>query len=303
MLPSKLQYFVNNNTCEYFCNIGQEEVTTLCSPSLYGNGRCDMRCNFEECDWDGGDCMQLCFSKQITNCTEEKLMNNKCDNGCNNKYCSGYAYGQGAKSSFETPLVSFYNDNIYTGIEKSADNFNCISNQSFIINNDFNNVTCNNSNSLYITNEFKKVNIEGLTCEPGWIGDSECDDLCRTDECQHDMNDCISGFACVDNSCYHIYQAWNLFVIPIIGYDIYYINNTVLCDTVYPLVTKILGYDPAHDSDCQIEVEYEDYNNDGVINFREFVPLAYYFGGGWTKKGRQMNCSDCVGMEYYNISP
>eukprot|EP01084_Bolivina_argentea_P029527 54833_1 len=293
-LPSKLQHFLNN-TCDYFCEI-DNKLTTLCSPLLYGNGRCDFLCNFAECGWDFGDCTQLCFANEISNCTYDKMMNDKCDKGCNNKYCSGYAYGSGVRSNFHIPI--FRN----RGLTTAADNFNCEVNMTSMDNKDFKvnlNITCEDSNSSYITKTFiKAADIEGLKCTSDWIEDSNCDDLCRTNECEQDLVDCELG--CINNPCYQIYQAWNLLIVPIIDSNVYYINNTALCATVYPKAAQLFGFDPG---DCEQHVDREDYNGDGVINFREFVPLAYVFAGGWRDKGAQVNCSECVGMDYYNLSP
>ena len=49
-----------------------------------------------------GDCAQLCFAEELTNCTYDKFYNDKCDKGCDNEYCSWYLWGSNFKTPFET---------------------------------------------------------------------------------------------------------------------------------------------------------------------------------------------------------
>ena len=60
--------------------------------------------------------MQLCFAPELTNCTYEKVTNDKCDKGCNNDYCSNYQWG----GNFENPRI--------TSDNQKADNFMCLVN-------------------------------------------------------------------------------------------------------------------------------------------------------------------------------
>ena len=45
-----------------------------------------------------------------------------------------------------------------------------------------------------------------------------------------------------------------------------------------------------------------DHNNDGYMNFREFIQFVYeiYRDDPDDLKAKQLNCSACVEIEYYN---
>ena len=55
-----------------------------------------------------GDCVQLCFSNPVSNCSYDLFTNDICDEECNNKYCIGYAAGridESLTASLVTPDV------------------------------------------------------------------------------------------------------------------------------------------------------------------------------------------------------
>ena len=76
-------------------------------------------------------------------------------------------------------------------------------------------------------------------------------------------------------------------------------NHTTACRDQWPLAVSL--FDTADPGNCDKELDLVDYNRDGFINFHEFIGIAYEFAGGGRKKGAQINCSSCVGMDYYNI--
>jgi len=126
------------------------------------------------------------------------------------------------------------------------------------------------------------------------IGDGECDDACRIPECQFDGGDCERG--CVDDACSQKLMAWNLFVPS----GVYKMNHTDVCADVWPVVLAF--FTPTGQfTNCEWVVNEYDFNNDKAINFREFTAIAYSFVGSGQEKAKQLNCSSCVGMEYYNI--
>merc|ERR1712129_180602 len=100
---------------------------------------------------------------------------------------------------------------------------------------------------------------------------------------------------CLDDPCSHIFSAWSL-----LSQSSVKVNNSRLCDYIWPIS---LAYFDSHMtmSDCEPEVLENDFNQDGFINFREFAGIALQFVGYNSYKAKQVNCSSCVGMEYYNV--
>eukprot|EP01084_Bolivina_argentea_P077634 140859_1 len=276
VFPMKLQQFINNSgACDYDCDT-DAVYANLCAPRLMGNGRCDEACNVKVCKYDNGDCMQLCFAPEIANCSMDKLMNSKCDPGCNNHYCSGYEWGS----------------NMIRSMASKSDLWNCddvITNISGIMMNH----TCHESakQSIYIDGNVPDDPYN--YCDIVWIGDGECDDTCRTNECMNDNGDCDLG--CVGDTCNTMYEAW----IALVGATIYKVDHDNFCTNIWPIIVAFFGDD--NGGDCNVILENADYNNDKSVNFREFVVVSYAYAGGDRPKGTQINCSHCIGTEYYNI--
>ena len=74
-----LQFIERFDPCSNPC--GDASVYT-CLNALHSNGVCDSNCNSDECNYDGGDCNQLC------NCSYTLWFNDECDNGCDNDLCN-----------------------------------------------------------------------------------------------------------------------------------------------------------------------------------------------------------------------
>eukprot|EP01083_Nonionella_stella_P195392 719808_1 len=272
-----------NQSCHYPC-MGAKTVlqNQFCPPRLLGDGTCDTLCNNGDCNSDFGDCVQLCFAPQLTNCTYDLYTNDVCDEGCDNDYCVEYE-----DVSFETKWI--YNS---SGKWRAADLWHCE------IDYTLNKPTCEDSNSSYVSHEMVDEYNEYIKCEPDWIGDSDCDDSCRTNECDQDGGDCALGSTCIANSCKYIYDAWLLFV----GFEVYNVNISYFCNSVYPKAIYVMNTNPLENVSCENGTDIYDFNRDGYVNFREFAFLGYWFAGGGTQKGKQLNCSECIGMEYYNVN-
>eukprot|EP01083_Nonionella_stella_P247380 857758_1 len=275
-----------SEACHYPCEIrskkGVFEVEDrFCSPRLLRNGRCDPLCNNGNCYSDGGDCVQLCFSP-LTDCTDDLYDNDVCDDVCNNQYCMGYS-------------DKYLTQPHLTHDGRGPDNFRCTVNYSSSESSELDNLslssnlTCEESNSTYTD-----LTHEEQICS--WVGDGSCDDFCRTDECNQDAGDCDPG-SCINNVCSYIHSAWLLFVSP----SEFIVNISYFCETIYPNAVLIFGVDPFQDVSCY-EVSLWDWNNDSFLNFREFTHVAYWFAGGSGSKGKQLNCSECIGMEHYNVN-
>ena len=135
-----------------------------------------------------------------------------------------------------------------------------------------------------------------------WLGDGYCDDACRTDECLQDENDCENDNICIDDVCSGIYWVWSS-----LAGSRHKINHEQVCQDEWKQAVKIFPNDGYDDIDCATELDGVDYNKDGAINFHEFTQLAMDLAQQdpdatyWKDKAGQINCSACLGMEYYNI--
>ena len=121
-VPTKMKDFLNVS-CTPACthNYPARTPADFCIPRRYGDGRCDEECQFWEsnsCMYDKGDCIQLCFADELANCSYDKLYNNKCDEGCNNKYCAKYLWGRDLQ--YPMTKISHSGETLYT------DTFQCV---------------------------------------------------------------------------------------------------------------------------------------------------------------------------------
>merc|ERR1719242_891799 len=140
-------------------------------------------------------------------------------------------------------------------------------------------------------------------------GGDACNDLCYTEECGFDSG-CDANTACLKNSDCGIvyYNAWLL-----LAGSVYEMSHDEICATKWDMVMFALQYDPeTHDPNyehsmywepprtCEETLSVVDYNEDLYMNFREFVSAALYLYGVLGSAVFSMNCSSCVGMDYYN---
>eukprot|EP01083_Nonionella_stella_P032660 89381_1 len=289
---------VCHSPCKSAHDRNSEVDDQFCSPRLVGDGKCDDVCDNGSCQSDGGDCVQLCFS---TDCTYELYTNDVCDEECNNVYCWEYHHNY---NPFESPKI----------IDGSGpDLFHCVYSDDSMgihanttqttLTNSVYNLSCEESSQTMRTYiDLKPEHNLDLTCRSQWVGDSLCDDICRTDECFQDGGDCESG-SCTTTYCTIIHDAWlTLTAVPDGTHNV---NISYFCGTIHPYAVAVFGVDLSEFRCDPEDKEYNyynyDWNNDTHVNFREFTYLAYWFAGGSSSRGKQINCSECVGMEYYNI--
>eukprot|EP01083_Nonionella_stella_P127285 385610_1 len=302
--PTNLQSLIAT-TCDYPCE-SEFIQDVLCPPRMYGDGYCDVICQAADCYMDGGDCVQLCFSN-YTNCTWDKLFNDVCDEGCDNRYCMQYP----ATGDLQVPTTTrpwIWSDTQGELVRGTtcyvADNFNCEMHTNGSDSGECLQQTqgCAESESIYIQaagdEQWCDQNGCMISCDDEWIGDGECDDACRTDECFQDKGDCERG--CLGgteiSACFGLWKAWTV----LIGEGIYKINHSYACNVILPLGLAWLDIDASVD-DCWGKVTYYDWNFDSHINFREFVIVARNFAGAGRTKSVQLNCSACSGVENYNV--
>ena len=255
----------------------------------WGDGKCDPGCFIRACSYDNGDCLQLCFAEELTNCTLDKIFDDKCDQECDNEYCSKYPWG-GNFDPIQAELVESSECDIID-INKSTVNSSCSTLSIY---------------SPYIDANVPEYANQAPVCAPDWVGDGFCDDACRIDECLQDNEDCNEG--CVDDYCSNVYYLW-LYLQSILGNE-YKFNHSIVCKEIIPLYGDIL--DGVEDQEnlynmsgngCSDLLDTYDFNDDGYINFRESIPLLIDGVDGTSKseKSNQVNCSVCIGMQYYNV--
>eukprot|EP01084_Bolivina_argentea_P266775 452639_1 len=254
--PTKLEEFLNKKianidttttTCTETCAGRDGHGNDMyCPPYVLGDGKCDFGCNTNACDFDHGDCNQLCFHSAFSDCTEELFLNDVCDEECNNIWCT---YSKHGSKSLDGN--AFYADNDHCGsavlvtqntTEQAEWAAKCYPSRS---------------HNIYTT-EF--------TCPWHWVADGYCDDACRTDECENDKGDCDSG--CVDDSCNLMLNAWT----TVAGRnDVYLLSIEEICD-IWPALVIFFDINPK--INCTGATERADKNNDEHINFREYMILA-----------------------------
>ena len=217
--------------------------------------------------------------------------NRVCDDVCNKKECMFYSHGD---LVFESVSYAFYDDYDHPANFYAADNRNCAYNVSTVAYS-----ACNASTA--VTNVYLDPNVPAETydiCDIAWIGDNGCDDSCRVTECGNDGGDCADGQQCTEDTfCALSYTYWTV----LLG-SATKINHTDFCTLHWDLVIATINANPAED--CPYYMEQHDYNNDGMLNFRESVPIIYDgivndFEGD-DARGPQINCSDCLPVGTYN---
>ena len=236
-----------------------------------------------------------------------------------NEYCMIYYWG--SASTFQSDKLYVLGDES-TGLENIGDNAQCPAkgSQGFIAEayngTNFDTAACKASqdNNPYLDkpSDFKLLALQYFypqaifkwTCEHRWINDNYCDSLCQTDECGNDGNDCNGN--CIDDPCGIIYGYWTF----VTDYEGQYAGNySVVCNDWIPnklsKISSLLDVLNLDLSTCMIWIQIVDFNDDGYINFREFVSwfglILNFFSAETPDKGITMNCSYCVGLDTYNI--
>eukprot|EP01083_Nonionella_stella_P106358 306793_1 len=301
-MPTGFADFMRNNAtkCHYECTdyLGEPPVehsmVYACAPYLIGDGKCDLKCNNPYCGYDKGDCVQQCFAKNTdyTNCTWDKYTNDRCDEGCDNKYCAGYMM----RSNWSS-LISYTGNNSDLEHCKNGEWARIITNTGNITRtgDKSQSVDCRLSQSVYIEWDNEKQFKECLRGD--WIMDGLCDDACRTEECNYDGSDCDGGCQEEGDLCLTVYSIWTGFL----GTTQYKFGHDYMCSTVWPMA--VAYFDLPQNMSCEVEARNTDYNEDGMINFREFVVLGMQLvtAENWNGKATQVNCSSCIGVENYNV--
>ena len=108
-----LQFIEKLNPCNMPCNDGRSQ----CLNSVYQDGFCTENCNIPACDFDGGDCFQLC------ECRDYDLWDNEiCDDACNTTRCH-YDFGECSESIYYGNTTCFDRNGTVCYNEWTSDQF------------------------------------------------------------------------------------------------------------------------------------------------------------------------------------
>lgn len=130
-------------------------------------------------------------------------------------------------------------------------------------------------------------------CSASWIGDGVCEDSCMSHACSYDGGDCDFCGA----RCLQVYAAWN----TLAGTAVYEVNHTEACGSFWAEAVELVNIEST--LNCSDLVGSADLNDDKWLNFREFQFVAGTFvddEGISSETWLNLNCSICIGMEYYN---
>jgi len=288
-LSPKVTEFLQSS-CEFPIYISALSLaeTSLCTAYILGNGNCDIWCDEVSLLFDMGDCLQLCFADEISNCSLSKLANNQCDPGCDNRYCIGFNAEAIIDEQLDFSDVAAMWVQERNGTLYAPDSYECPWNGS-LSESEYPFCSAASTESVFIDpNIAEKVQIE---CDPSWIGDALCDDACRVSECANDGGDC--DMQCTHDFCSKSFQIWTHWT----G-DEHHVNHTFGCNVVYPMVLLFFGLDDDV-VNCTEQMHSLDFNHDDMMNYREFVAFGLLAWNHFDLDTRhyQLNCSGCSGME------
>ena len=153
----------STGVCEVLCGIHTVHVF-ICPPFKWQNGVCDGDCDFEACNYDGGDCNQLCQIKS-PDCYSLSLFNNGvCEEACNITECDFDQY-----ECVTTPLdIQFPTNMSYCNIDEIM----------------------SSSTDSDVNTTYDIDTTTGL-CHVSWVDDKICDNTCvKSENCFYDAYDC-----------------------------------------------------------------------------------------------------------------
>ena len=201
------------------------------------------------------------------------MLNEQCDEICNNEYCSGYK-NRASILGWGNPDFQHVPD--LGRCESRSVGAECQS---------------SSSHSAYL--DPLLIWDSSDVCLSDWVGDGSCDDLCRTVECLHDVTDCdlCSGVCAVADA------GWKLFYTE----NVWNVEHNWFCEEVWQRLIGLVGEFEGSD-DCEGTVKTLDFNQDENLNFREFSALVGGFMFGFEdSRHLQINCAVCVSEEFYNV--
>ena len=268
-----LQFINETGACDEICDI--ESLETLsCTAFIWQNGVCDDVCNSDSCNFDGGDCSQLC-QMYSPGCSSLSLFGNQyCDIVCNTSWCN-------------------------------YDNYQCISEIDVTFPSNW--THCNSESNLSNT---ANGNVSLNLCPIEWVGDEWCDNNCySSDSCFNDGNDCKCAQDSSSTNCQKFISAFNLLGIG--GDNEYQATSEAVC-AVWAYLSAFASPDYESDgsieqnflkatidyylnnSNCSIAFSELDINSDGYLAVTEVVQTFGEYLDVSQQKAKQINCTFAI---------
>ena len=104
-----------------------------------------------------------------------------------------------------------------------------------------------------------------MGCYDGWINDNVCDDVCRSEECEFDGDDCAEGNLChSDSFCFGQIWMYRTFFSSLTGESIVYFCEELL--PTFPYLEELLYMVSTRTKqECNELFPRFDFNKDGVL--------------------------------------
>ena len=239
-------------------------VSISCSADSWQNGVCSGECDREECDYDGGDCNQLC------DCDYGKWFNNKCDIECNTTQCH-WDFDQCIPTPAGNETCNLMNITVTQSI--------------------YSHYSYNNTDNIAIT----------IPCYESWIDDTWCDGSCNVESCDYDGGWC-NGCS-TDGQCGYIWTALST-IPPdegsVYGSDLF--TQKRVCDYKDLVAYFFDEWDEA--DNCSDIFNVIDLNDNGFLGYYEILQyFAFHLGlttySHWQDKALQLDCSECLDNSSY----
>ena len=288
--PAKLVDFFNQTgACDEVCG-PYAAFGETCSPFDWQNGVCDEFCNVQECNFDGGDCNQLCLITNQDCDIYSMLANDECNVECNNTYCS-WDFGD-CSNTFNLSDINGTYCNI-DAYEMS------ITSDSYSSGYGSNYNTSNGSNTSISTSQNDiSEEIKSQLCETSWINDGWCDENCRhSDSCFNDGNDCECQ-STSDSYCLLLYAIYSELADYNDESNEYILGYESFC-AYWDLIKLYENWRDLNieNGSCSYGFEYFDRDLDDDVDMHEIIyglrSIPPY--NATALKASQINCTVCAG--------
>eukprot|EP00727_Mastigamoeba_balamuthi_P004849 m51a1_g14362 Golgi microtubule-associated protein 210 (675) ;mRNA; r:218011-225953 len=174
-----------------------------CPTKRVGDGRCNMLCYSEECQWDGGDCNNTHCG---AGCTVEMLANNVCDAQCATESCmyDNYAcHGLCGERCLNSMVNNTHCDTACLTSECQYDGNDCLAHfcdprcPNTLVGNSVCNPECYNEKCGHDGGDCDVFNDScALLCNDEQVGDGVCNPACNVSQCHYDGGDCVKFAKC-----------------------------------------------------------------------------------------------------------
>ena len=276
-----LDFIEEFDPCYDICPGSTSDATLVCHSANWGNGICNIECDIDVCNHDGGDCNQLCdiYNKEsTTQCNESLWFNHECDSSCNTSQCA-YDFHHCALGDHDnqTCIDYIYNYN-YSDIDNEIGSYSW-------------------AEMMNKTDDGARD--EHIICYQSWAEDYWCDSDCNIEECNFDgemcdENNCENNG---DNRCGETFY-YLITISASIKPPIELITLDELCE-YWSLVTTLVTVEPEAEDNCTKYFDMHDLNHNGYIGYWEAIVAtadqwALTTHIDYEKKIQQIDCSFCL---------